>query len=63
MKFYIPEDDYMWLEQAAIRLHKEEAIRRPTPNAFAKAATYKWYNEVNEVLRKEQENRSQITGY
>ena len=26
VKFYIPEDDYMWLEQAAIRLHKEEAI-------------------------------------
>lgn len=50
VRFYITPEEYRWFEQITRWLFEQNAIPRPTPGTFAKAASYTWYNEVNQVI-------------
>jgi hypothetical protein len=54
--YYLKKEEFEEFRKQAIILHQEKAIPRPTVGAFAKAAAYKFYNEFNEVLRRQNQN-------
>ena len=45
----MPEEEFAEIAKRASFMHGHEAIPRPTVGAFAKAASYKWYNEINQI--------------
>jgi hypothetical protein len=49
VKFYLREEEFVEFEKVVYLMHKHKAIPRPTIEAFAKAAAYKFYNEINQV--------------
>jgi hypothetical protein len=50
VKFYITKEELIEYEKHALFMYKEKVIPRPTVGAFAKAAGYKWFNEINKKL-------------
>ena len=54
--YYLKKEEFEEFQKQAVILHHEKAIPRPTVGAFAKAAGYKFYNEFNEVLRRQNQN-------
>jgi hypothetical protein len=57
--FNVSKEEYKWLQQIANWLYDQRAIPKPSVPAFAKASTFKWYNEVNEIMRKAIQEREQ----
>ena len=49
VKFYLREEEFVQFEKVVFLMHRHRAIPRPTIGAFAKAAAYKFYNEINQV--------------
>jgi hypothetical protein len=49
VKFYWREEEVTEIEKVVFLMHKYKAIPRPTLGAFAKAAGYKLYNEINQI--------------
>jgi hypothetical protein len=56
VKFYITKEEFIEYEKHALLMHREKVIPRPTVGAFAKAAGYKWFNEINKQLTKDRGN-------
>ena len=56
VKFYITKEEFIEYEKDAFLMHREKVIPRPTVGAFAKAAGYKWFNEINKQLTKDRGN-------
>lgn len=54
--YYLRNEEVVEFQKMADYLYQERAIARPTVGAFAKAAGYYWFNELNEKLKKEQQN-------
>jgi hypothetical protein len=53
VKYYVTKEDSAEFEKVAFLLYQHKAIRRPTIGAFAKAASYKLYNDINQVALNE----------
>jgi hypothetical protein len=53
IKYYLSEGEAHELQKMAYYMHEHKAIPRPTVGAFAKAASFKWFNEINERLKRE----------
>ena len=49
VKYYLTEEEFAKFVKQAFFMHGHKVIPRPTVGAFAKAAAYKWYNEINQV--------------
>jgi hypothetical protein len=56
VKFYITKEEFIEYEKLAFLMYREKVIPRPTVGAFAKAAGYKWYNEINQRLTRDRDN-------
>ena len=51
VKFYLTEEEFAEFEKVLFSMYSYKAILRPTIGAFAKAAAYKWYNEINRIAK------------
>jgi hypothetical protein len=49
VKYYLTEEEFAEVEKAVFLMYKYKAIPRPTVGAFAKAACYKFYNEIRQI--------------
>ena len=49
VKFYLTNEEFAEVWKRVILLYEHKAIPRPTIGAFAKAAVYKFYNEINQI--------------
>jgi hypothetical protein len=48
VKYYLTKEEAAEFEQTAFILYIHKVIPRHTLGAFAKAAGYKWFNEINQ---------------
>ena len=49
IKYYLTKEESAEFEKVAFFMHGQKVIPRPTLGAFAKAAAYKWYNEIRHI--------------
>jgi hypothetical protein len=47
--YYVTEEESVEFKKMAFFMNELKAIPRPTVGAFAKAAGYKWFNEINQI--------------
>jgi hypothetical protein len=51
--FYLRSDEFEEFKKQAIFMFEQKVIPRPTVGTFAKAAGYKWFNEITQKAMKE----------
>jgi hypothetical protein len=49
VKFYLTNEEFAKAWKKVLLMYELQAIPRPTIGAFAKAALYKLYNEMNQI--------------
>jgi hypothetical protein len=53
VKYYLRKEEFTEIKKIVFLMYKYEGIARPTMGAFAKAACYKLYNDINQVALNE----------
>jgi hypothetical protein len=53
VKYYLTREEAAQFNEIAFQVYIQKGIPRNTLGAFAKAAGYKWYNEVNQALARD----------
>ena len=49
VKFYLTNEEFAEVWKRVILIYEHKAIPRPTIGAFANAAVYKLYNDMNQI--------------
>jgi hypothetical protein len=49
VKYYLTEEEFAEFQEIVFTMYDYKGIPRPTIGAFAKAASYKLYNEINQI--------------
>jgi hypothetical protein len=60
IRFYLTFEEFINMEEMAMYIYKQGAIQKPSVNSFAKSSAYKWYNEINERLKRGQNGKNQL---